>query len=156
MDRMVNSEWTLNTLQIHLEALINTNENLSVQRHNGEHNAVSLALENQRAMAQQSIAASSEAIRKAELAMEKRFDSVNEFRAQLGDQARTFMPRSEFEVAQNALMERLVKIEGAIAAQASTKTGATAGWMFAVGVVGFVMIITSIIVTITGVFRNMN
>lgn len=37
----------------------------------------------------------SRAIEKAEIANEKRFESVNEFRGQLGDQARTFMPRTE-------------------------------------------------------------
>ena len=39
--------------------------------------------------------ASKEAIIKAEVATEKRFEGVNEFRAQLSDQARTFMPRTE-------------------------------------------------------------
>jgi uncharacterized protein (DUF3084 family) len=41
--------------------------------------------------------ATKEAIQKAENANEKRFDGVNEFRGQLGDQARTLMPRSEAE-----------------------------------------------------------
>lgn len=41
------------------------------------------------------LTASEKAIGKAEIATEKRFDAVNEFRAQLADQARTFMPRNE-------------------------------------------------------------
>lgn len=39
--------------------------------------------------------AAEKAIAKAEASTEKRFDSVNEFRQQLNDQARTFMPRTE-------------------------------------------------------------
>lgn len=38
------------------------------------------------------------AVNKAEVATEKRFEGVNEFRAQLGDQSRTLMPRIETEV----------------------------------------------------------
>jgi hypothetical protein len=38
-----------------------------------------------------------EAIVKADAATEKRFDGVNEFRAQLTDQALTFLPRETFE-----------------------------------------------------------
>lgn len=41
--------------------------------------------------------AAEQAVAKAEAASEKRFESVNEFRAALGDQTRTFMPRIEAE-----------------------------------------------------------
>lgn len=44
---------------------------------------------------------SSEATRKAETATESRFEGVNEFRAQLSDQTKTFVPRSEFEQLRN-------------------------------------------------------
>jgi hypothetical protein len=48
--------------------------------------------------------ASDRAITKAETATEKRFEGVNEFRAQLTEQAATFMPRAEAEgsIARNA------------------------------------------------------
>lgn len=49
--------------------------------------------------------ASKEAIIKAETANEKRFDSVNEFRQTLTDQARTFMARTEaIQLAENATL----------------------------------------------------
>jgi hypothetical protein len=44
------------------------------------------------------LSASEKAVGKAEMATEKRFDSVNEFRAQLKDQASTLMPREESTV----------------------------------------------------------
>lgn len=53
------------------------------------------------------LAAQQAAVNKAELASDKRFESVNEFRSQLGDQARTFMPRTEAEALIKALGEKL-------------------------------------------------
>lgn len=47
------------------------------------------------------------AIHKQELAIEKRFDGVNEFRAQLSDQAQTFMPRKESDVRMDAITEKI-------------------------------------------------
>lgn len=53
------------------------------------------------------LAASDHAMAKADQASEKRFDSVNEFRAALGDQASALMPRSEYTVQHNSLIERM-------------------------------------------------
>ncbi len=47
------------------------------------------------------------AVAKAEEAAERRFESVNEFRAQLSDQASTFLTRGEYTVAHNALVDKL-------------------------------------------------
>lgn len=44
---------------------------------------------------------------KAEMAADKRFESVNEFRAVLTDQTRTFIARSEYEAARGALADRV-------------------------------------------------
>jgi hypothetical protein len=44
---------------------------------------------------------------KAEVAAERRFESVNEFRKTLSDQTATFIPRAEFVSAQNSLSERI-------------------------------------------------
>lgn len=56
-------------------------------------------------------AAQSEAIHKAEAATEKRFESVNEFRAQLADQASSFLPR---EVAESQIAELRKQIGGIV------------------------------------------
>lgn len=47
------------------------------------------------------------AVTKAEAASEKRFESVNEFRAQLSDQTATFMPRTESTARWAAVSEKL-------------------------------------------------
>lgn len=56
---------------------------------------------------QAALESAKEATNKAELAADKRFESVNEFRAQLTDQARTFMPRTEAEARLVAVSEKL-------------------------------------------------
>jgi hypothetical protein len=47
------------------------------------------------------------AVVKAETAAEKRFESVNEFRAQLTDQAATFLSRNEYNTTHKALTEKM-------------------------------------------------
>jgi tetrahydromethanopterin S-methyltransferase subunit G len=89
--------------------------------------------------------AQQEAISKAEIANEKRFASVNEFRAQLGDQARTFMPRAEVEVILKSLDARIDKIEGRDIERMGQKFGTKEGWLYAVGVIGLIGTILAIL-----------
>jgi hypothetical protein len=55
------------------------------------------------------------AVVKAETAAEKRFESVNEFRAQLADQASTFMPRIEAEARIAVNIEKIDAIAADVA-----------------------------------------
>lgn len=82
----VDGGWTLETLKEHFQALMTQADRRNQQRFEGQEKAVSAALQ-----------AAKEAVIKAEAAAEKRFDSVNEFRQQLSDQAASFMPRREAE-----------------------------------------------------------
>lgn len=83
------SGWTLETLKELIE-----------QRLDSMDKALTAALQ-----------ATKEAIQKAENANEKRFDGVNEFRAQLGDQARTLMPRIEAEQRINQLADEIHQLK---------------------------------------------
>lgn len=78
--------WTLETLKEHIQVLMTEADRRNQQRFEGQEKAVSAALQAQK-----------EAVTKAEVAAEKRFESVNEFRQQLSDQAASFMPRREAE-----------------------------------------------------------
>jgi hypothetical protein len=91
---------------------------------------------------------------KAESAIEKRFDSVNEFRASLADQARLLMPRQEAESLLKSLTEKLetglkvladrVDTQSAqLISSAGKKSGIESGWGYAVGAVGLVLAIAS-------------
>lgn len=65
------------------------------------------------------LTAAERAVAKAEEASEKRFDSVNEFRAQLGDQAATFMTRMESDTRLRAADEKTVLITDRLQTQVS-------------------------------------
>ena len=85
-----------------------------------------------------------EAIGKAENATERRFEGVNEFRAQLDTQQRTFIPRSEVQVMESAAMNRIAAIEKQFDALAAERAGIKGGWGYAVGVIGFIFILVSL------------
>ncbi len=80
------SEWTVDTLKLHFEALLDQRDK-----------QIALAL-----------SAAEKAVTKAEAATEKRFDSVNEFRQTLSDQNKTFASTERVD----SLTQRLDKIEG--------------------------------------------
>lgn len=85
------------------------------------------------------MAAQEKAVTKAEVASDKRFEGVNEFRAQLADQQRTFMPRAEVDVLLGALGEKVSKLEGLVADQASRQIGKVAGYGWVVGLIMFAL-----------------
>jgi hypothetical protein len=73
------SEWTIDTLKEHFEGLLAKSDQRTEEHFKHQEIAVTTALAN-----------TEKAIGKAELATEKRFDSVNEFRLTLSDQTATF------------------------------------------------------------------
>jgi hypothetical protein len=82
------------------------------------------------------LAAAKEAVTKAESASEKRFESINEFRGTLSDQARTLMPRAEAEAQFKVLNEKLEAINARLSARENQSQGLAAGWGYVVGFVG--------------------
>jgi hypothetical protein len=92
------------------------------------------------------LAAAKEAINKAEAATEKRFQSVNEFRETLSDQAATFVNRDQFEALRDVvatLSARLDRIEG-------RTTGLSAGWGYLLGAVGLAGGVIGIVIAVGG------
>ena len=77
------------------------------RRFDDQDKAVQTALTSAEKAVVAALAAAKEAVSKAEIANDKRFDSVNEFRAQLADQTANLMPRSEYQVQHKALEEKL-------------------------------------------------
>lgn len=94
-------------------------------------------------------ASAKEAVAKAELSAERRFESVNEFRAQLGDQASTFLTRREYEAKHEALeaqVNSLIKVIERSKGRGAG-IGAMYGWIIAavgalVGIMTVVIIAT--------------
>lgn len=82
------SGWTVDTLKQHYD-----------QRFRDQEKAVSAAL-----------ASAEKAVSTANVANEKRFESVNEFRAQLTDQTATFLPRKEYDARHETLESRVSEL----------------------------------------------
>jgi hypothetical protein len=80
------SEWTIDTLYVHMMRVV---EDLDKR--------LQIALKSVEQTAAAAQAAGERATNKAEVAMEKRFDGVNEFRQTLGDQAGRLISRAEVE-----------------------------------------------------------
>lgn len=109
------SGWTTDTLNYHVTQQLNDMRVLLDERFLAQQRSIAAAL-----------LATEKAIGKAEIANEKRFESVNEFRGQLNDQTRTFLSRTEVDAMHktsdaaidrnsdrvNELATRLDKIEG--------------------------------------------
>ena len=119
------SGWSVDTLHSHLIRMMNAQRQLMDERdirYQQRFDASQKALEAALASQQRSItdtltAAERDQIRRdtaverdqarRDAANEKRFDSVNEFRKTLTDQAATFMPRGEAEAIVSTLSERM-------------------------------------------------
>lgn len=96
MGKETDDGWTVETAKAYLIALIEANDHRYEEHFRAQREQVASGFEAVR-----------EAVSKAESATERRFDSVNEFRAQLGDQAATFLPRSEAEARLRGLNENI-------------------------------------------------
>jgi hypothetical protein len=95
----------LNRKFAQLEERIENNDKRYQQRWESDKEALTAAL-----------AAQQKAVDKAEIATAARFESVNEFRGQLGDQARTLLPRAEYEVQHQEDTRQIAENRDALAA----------------------------------------
>jgi hypothetical protein len=93
------------------------------QRFDAQTNALDAALAAAKEAVQTALVAAEKATTKAEVAADKRFEGVNEFRAQLADQAATLMPRVEAEQRISALAEKISDLKSTM----DTSTGQAAG-----------------------------
>jgi hypothetical protein len=107
----------------YFQAILDERDLRYQQRFDAQQEALNAALLAAKEAVQTALTAAEKAVIKAETAAERRFESVNEFRAQLSDQANTFMPRAEAEQRIGVLGESLGKLEKVV----STSTGRGAG-----------------------------
>lgn len=115
---------------LHLRQLIDERDRLYQEQFKAIEAKTSLAL-----------SASKEAVTKAEVATEKRFEGVNEFRSTLSDQASTLMPRNEAGVRFLALEGKLDEFKNEVKAELSSlresrseSGGKSQTWILVVGV----------------------
>lgn len=100
-----------------LLSILNERSTANNQRFDAQEKAVAAAL-----------AAAKEAVAKAEAAAEKRFDSVNEFRATLKDQQSTLIPRTEVDVRLKGMDSKIADNEARIVQIVSRAEGSAQLW----------------------------
>lgn len=82
---------------------------------------------------QLALAASKEAVSKAETATERRFEGVNEFRATLADQAQTFASKAEMRLLTSSLDEVKSRVSNLLLTLLATIIGTLVGALILVG-----------------------
>src|SRR5678810_673441 len=131
---MINEKYT------HLLTLIEGNDKRYEERFSASQKALELGLAGQKSEISAALAAADRAVMKAEVATEKRFESVNEFRGTLDQQQRTLIPRSEVEVLMRGVEEKirtnakaLDEMKATINGLQSERAGIRGGYGYAVG-----------------------
>lgn len=130
---------------LHFEKLLEAHDKRYEQRFQASQDAVKAAFEAQENRINERLQAQDRAVNKAEIAAEKRFEGVNEFRAQLGDQQRTLMPRAEAENRLQMLMDKVNVLENFRTEQLTKSSGAKEGYGQAVAIVSLILALLSII-----------
>jgi hypothetical protein len=104
------SDETLELLRSGFQRQLDDLRTLLDERHVAQGRAIDAAMAAADKAVQAALDAAEKAVDKAERASEKRFESVNEFRGQLVDQAKTFMPRAEYTVQHQALEDKVAAL----------------------------------------------
>jgi hypothetical protein len=86
-----------------------------------------------------------EAVAKAEAASDRRFEGVNEFRAQLADQTRTLMPRLEVEEKFKGMEKSISDLTARVNARDDRGRGMGEVWGWIVGAVGMAALLLSLV-----------
>ena len=90
------------------------------------------------------LAAADRAVAKAEAASERRFESVNEFRAALSDNTRSLMPRTEAEQQLKSMHDSIEKLTERVGKIEARGQGVASGWSLLVAGIGIVAAVVSI------------
>lgn len=137
-------------------ALVANNDLRYQSRFEDQTKALDAALAAAKEAVQTALVAAEKATSKAEAAADKRFDSVNEFRSQLADQAATFIPRAESEARMAALgdlveakytglLDKLTVLADHANQQQGRSAGLGAGWGYLLSVAGLVLTVLTIV-----------
>jgi hypothetical protein len=125
-----------------LRDVMNERDRLYAERDTARKTAVDAALVAQEKATSVAMAAADRANSKAELANEKRFEGVNEFRGQLSDQAATFLPRAEAAARFEALTEKVEALRRSKSEDmgSALRSRELLAWLVGAATVGFLVI----------------
>ncbi len=133
--------------QSHVLSLFAERSSQNVLRHDAAERAVTAAFAAQEKAISAALNAASTAVNKAEAAAEKRFEGINEFRAQLADQQRTLIPRAEADSELRAIREKLGVLAGRLDRSEGKGAGFEKSWSVLLGAIGGIAGILAIVIT---------
>jgi hypothetical protein len=156
MDNKIDeSGWTIDTLKYLFQTQMNDLKKSLEDRYSAQNKAVEAAFLAQQTATQAALNAAEKAVNKAETAAEKRFEATNEFRAQLNDQAKLFITRTEAlsAIERNTeriseLADRLNRSQGQAEGKTSLNTEKRLSVGMWVGIFGVLVGIISLIATV--------
>lgn len=92
--------------------------------------------------------ASQKAVEKATAALERRLEGMNEIRAAMSEQAATFLPRTEYDTAHDALVTRVTELNDRMNRAEGSREGVrlSAGALVAILGVGLSLIVAVVAV----------
>jgi hypothetical protein len=88
------------------------------------------------------------AVQAALISAEKRLDGMNEFRGQLTDQTKTFIPRNEYSVQHANLEDRLTTLTDRFNKLEGSRSGVSGSWTILVTIASLLISATLVIYTI--------
>jgi hypothetical protein len=127
-------EWTVDILHAHILAILDEREKRNDQRFTDMQTALQAAL-----------AASEKAVIKAEVATEKRFEGVNEFRSMVNDLVAGKIDRAEFMLAIASLRERYDDLNDRVTRSEGKGSGKDALWAYIVGAIGVLAAVVAVV-----------
>lgn len=130
--------WTLDTLEEFLSTKIEALSDFVAAEDRSSKEALNAALAAVKEQSNAAMSAAAKAIDKAELATERRFESVNEFRSTLSDQAKTFINREEYEAKHKNLEDKINILQSRMDSREGADKGVGQSWGFIVGAVGII------------------
>lgn len=133
------------SLKEYFESLLIEKDKRYEQKFNDTKIAVDAALIAADKTVAAALAGQKEAVTKAEVAAEKRFESVNEFRNTLSDQQRNLMPRSEAEIQFKSLNEKVDNLKLQNISELGQGMGVKEGMGYIIGIIGVVSAIIAIL-----------
>lgn len=128
----------------HLREIMDERDRQYAQRFAAQQEALAAALNAQKEAVANALSAAKEAVNKAEDAANKRFESVNEFRQTLTDQAATLVSKDSFK----ALEDKVNSITARLDNTSASSAGASALWGYLLGGLGAVAIVVTIMLNI--------
>jgi hypothetical protein len=129
--------WTLDTLMVHIAALLTEADLRYQQRYDAQQKALEAALLAAKEAVQAALAAAKEAVLKAEISADKRLELLNELRVGVA----TTEQLDALEKLVADLSKRLDRSEG-------RSTGLTAGWGFLLAAIGATATVIAVVLSL--------